>query len=178
MLRLVCVFILLLSIVGCGGNDDTIPNHFIPDTVDPGQDSISLELQSIGADHVVLEVKANQISAGVFSAVFDLKFDPAVLSFDGFEPGNFLEGEGDLVDYLIEPAAGRSDVLIAGISKRQGQAGSTGDGTIVTIRFKKLEPGLSPLTFENMSLIDLSGNEIRRPDQTEIKWYGATIVLN
>ena len=178
MRRFVCVVIVFLGLGGCGGGIDTHPDRFIPDTTDPGQDSISLELRSLDDERVVLNVKANRISSDVFSATFDLHFDSSVLSFDGFEPGNFLEDEGNQVDYLLAPASDRTDLLIAGVSKRQGQSGSTGDGTLITIRFKKVLAGTSALAFENMSLTDPSGNEIRRPDQSEIKWYGATIVLN
>ncbi len=140
---------------------------FTPENPVPGPNSIYLSYnptQSIGTT-LALDVKVNSLSdtTPVFGAAFDLDFDPNVLTFAGFVEGDFFQN-GDLPENgsAVHLAAMQSvtfNKLIVGISQNAGDAGSSGTGVIITLKFnvamgsKTLQ---SNINFSNMNLLSPS----------------------
>ncbi len=141
---------------------------FTPENPDPGPDSIYLSYnptQSMGAT-LAIDIKMNLLSATTpaFGAAFDLDFDPNVLSFAGLVEGDFFQN-GDLPEngsavYLSAMQSGTFNKLIVGISQNAGDAGSSGSGVIITLKFNVAmgsETLQSNINFSNMNLLSPSG---------------------
>lgn len=141
---------------------------FTPENPDPGPGGIYLSYnpaQSIGAT-LALDIKMNSFSATTpaFGAAFDLDFDPNVLTFAGFVEGDFFQ-KGDLpengsVVHLVVMQSGTLNKLIVGISQNAGDAGSSGSGVIITLKFNVAMASQtlqSNINFSNMNLLSLSG---------------------
>ncbi|MBI4714704.1 MAG: putative Ig domain-containing protein [Nitrospirae bacterium] len=141
---------------------------FTPENPTPGPMSVSLSLnagQSQGAT-LAVDVRVNVLSDAppAWGAAFDLDFDPAVLTYAGFIPGDFFEGtdqpeNGSLIR-LVMLQAGASGKLVVGISQNFRDPGRSGNGAILTLKFTVAaspQTLQSDLSFSNMNLLDPRG---------------------
>lgn len=141
---------------------------FTPENPVPGPNSIYLSYnptQSIGTT-LALDVKMNSLSATtpVFGTAFDLDFDSDVLTFAGFVKGDFFQN-GDLPEngsavHLVVMQSGTFNKLIVGISQNAGDAGASGSGVIITLKFNVAmgsQTLQSNINFSNMNLLSPSG---------------------
>jgi len=128
---------------------------------------------------VYLDPSAAQVEAGQTTSVdvvvgdtsnlygveVHLVFDPEFVEVVDADPGQagvqvslgpFLD-VGFVAVNEVDPGTGRIDFAY---SQSPGLSGVSGSGTIATITFRGLQPGVSPLSFVAVLLADEGGNEI------------------
>ena len=142
---------------------------FTPENPVPGPNSIYLSYnptESIGTT-LALDVKVNSLStttAAAFGVVFDLDFDPAMLTYAGFINGDYFQN-GDIIEngsvmHLAVLQPGTSNKLIVGVSQNAGDTGASGSGVVLTLKFTvaSVEQVIqSAIIFSNMNLLDTAG---------------------
>jgi hypothetical protein len=130
---------------------------FTPESPTPGTNVIDLRLMSSTASELALTLDASLV-ADLFGYGLDLLYDSAAITFEGFEPGTFLDGEGITVTILVsEPQPG---TVVIGQSRVGAVAGASGSGTMLVLRFTAVEPGRSTISIDNAGAFDSSGAEI------------------
>lgn len=93
-------------------------------------------------------------AADVYAFQFDLDFDPARLAFTGTATeGSFLPAAGTTfffggADNGSGAVANTGDTLIGAVP------GASGTGVLATFDFTAIAPGVSPLSLENVLLLD------------------------
>ncbi len=108
------------------------------------------------AEHVVspgeefaIDVTVNT-PAELFSAGFQLQFDPAVLEFvDNFE-GGFLDRDGTEVTTSV--SGGGPGIVRIGMSRMSSEVGIVGGGSLVTLLFRGVAPGTSNIDITSAAL--------------------------
>ncbi len=116
--------------------------------------SPSSSSQAVGTAFDVTVVVSNV--GDLFSAQFDLAFNPSLLQCDSFTDGDFL-GTTTGFSPSIDNTAG----TITGFAKTKiGSTGVSGSGTLATIQFTGLSEGTSALTLSNVQLIDSNTDTI------------------
>jgi len=99
--------------ISCGGGGDSGPTgggttivaaDFTPTELNPGANTVSA-LGSSSSNIVTLSVMVTG-TAGVYGASFDLVYDPDVVEFAGYSPGNLLENGGQQVTAQIDDSFG------------------------------------------------------------------------
>jgi len=109
-------------------------------TVSPGQ-SFFLNIDVVGV-------------ADLYGFQFDLGLVPGILSANSITEGAFLPSGGStfFIPGAIENTTGtisfNADTLVGAIP------GVTGNGTLVTVQFKALAAGVSPVSLLNITLLD------------------------
>jgi hypothetical protein len=78
-----------------------------------------------------------------------LSFDPAVLSVEAVDPGDFLGAVGES---QVLSDAGRAGALVIGASRLGQRPGVKGSGTVARITFRALAAGKTALGFEAKAL--------------------------
>jgi general secretion pathway protein D len=78
-----------------------------------------------------------------------LSFDPAVLSVEAVDPGDFLGAAGES---QVLSDAGRAGALVIGASRLGQRPGVKGSGTVARITFRALAAGKTALGFEAKAL--------------------------
>jgi hypothetical protein len=152
--------------VSCGGGGsvtdlggDGLSARFTPDQVVLPANSVSLrEGPSLG-DIVTMEVWAESIAQPTFIATFGIRFEPAVVEFVGFEPGDFFEQQAlpTNVEYAVPPPAPGAGRLNVEIKKFGTPLGSQQDGVLVRLQFRVVMVGATGLEFEDPILADANG---------------------
>src|SRR3972149_3273228 len=142
---------------------------FTPENPVPGPNSIYLSYnptESIGTT-LALDVKVNSLStttAAAFGVVFDLDFDPAMLTYAGFINGDYFQN-GDIIEngsvmHLAVLQPGTSNKLIVGVSQNAGDTGASGSGVVLTLKFHVASGGQtlqSNITLSNTNILDTQG---------------------
>jgi hypothetical protein len=138
----------------------------------PPANSVSLQDGGVLDDVATVEVRAEFIALPAFRTTFTLRFDPAVVEFVDWEPGDFFEQQTDPanVTYTVPPPLPGSDRLVVEIIKTGTLAGSFGDGVLVKLRFRAIAAGATMLIFESPRLAD--ANNIEAPN---VSWFGGRL---
>jgi len=110
-------------------------------------------------------VKLNElISVGIaaanvtnlYSAPFVLKYDPAILNFEGASEGPFLKNDGKPT-YFQASSAKQSGQITVNLSRIGNAGGINGSGTLVSMIFKAKSRGSSNLGFATVHFTDPGG---------------------
>jgi hypothetical protein len=138
----------------------------------PGQpDNVATMAEASGSGDVVsVDIDLSDVD-GVFGAAFDVGFEAGMAEYLAWSPGDLFESDGDLPLYSV---TGLSDRVVVGISRSSGAVAGidvVGTRTMITLTFRVTQPGSSPVTFANATLLD-----DQAPPQTidGIAWAGGT----
>lgn len=158
------------TVGGGGGGSVTLNATFVPDQATPGADTASLAQGSANANDVIVQVNVTDTD-GVHSAAFDIVWNPAMLDFVGYAPGNLLEQNSTSATYNVGQSNGR---IVVGAS-RSGNVGVNvvGTKTLINLTFHMKEVGTTPVAIQNASLRDGALTEI-----ASISWFGGSCVGN
>ena len=121
-------------------------------------------------DDVTVEIGAAS-STGVVDAPLHLLYDPARLRFLAAAEGDYMRGDGASTVFLVNGQSRPGDVVI-GIGRADRSRGAGGRGTLCSVRFRVLAPGVSQVAIgaamawgADGSLLPVSGSaaEIQVP---------------
>jgi len=172
---------LLTTLAACGGNSPTTPRPtttttttlppnrvtFVADA-NPGSDAIALSLADSSATEFTLALTAVGVT-DLYGFAVDLTFDPAVVAFDSFEAGAFLDNPGGSVTTQV--AENPAGTLVIGQTRVGAFPGVSGDGTLLTLHFTTLVAGTSPFAPANASAFDSTGAAL------STQFYGGTATV-
>lgn len=138
--------------VGAGGQTVTTPDAAGAGAAEAPPATMSL----LPAEHVVsveeefaIDVTVDS-AAEVFSAGLQLSYDPAVLTYvDNFE-GGFLGRDG--VETTMQVSGAGPGILRVGMTRMASQEGVAGGGSLVTLVFRAVAAGQSPIEISAASL--------------------------
>jgi hypothetical protein len=87
----------------------------------------------------------------LFSVAFTLRYDPTVLRYTGFQPGDFLGSASEtIVEVSAQPSTAPNSVVV-GVTRNAAaidpDVGVTGRGRIITLCFDLVGPGNSLMVF-------------------------------
>ena len=121
-------------------------------------------------------ISASNVS-DLFSANFDLSYNPSLVSFVSSSKGTFLE-QGGVTTYLLTSNNSSTGRLMVGYSRQAVggvPTGVSGNGTLMTVTFNALANGSASLAFLNNSLCSaVSGTGC---DVVVTNWSGGTITI-
>jgi hypothetical protein len=103
-----------------------------------------------------LEIKADSVQ-DIYSASFDLVFDPNLLKVVSFSEGGLLNSDGKPTTFLATTTSGRA---IIGITRQSEAGGVNGSGVLCSINFKARNSGEVILGFSNLSFKDSYGDYV------------------
>jgi len=106
--------------------------------------------QAVGSTFQVAVMASH--AADLFSAPFQLNFDPNVLSLVRVDSGELFDRDGQPAA-LMQRDGGKGAVSIS-VARPPNAHGVTGDGSIVILTFKAVAPGDSTLTLTNLNTTD------------------------
>lgn len=141
---------------------------FSPELPAPGAGSIYMSYNGVQSqgDILAIDVRAGNLSVSTpaIGTAFDLDFDPSVLTYDSYLPGNFFEmsdipGNGNTVR-LVAIQQGAPGKLVIGVSQNSRDPGASGSGVILTLKFRVAsgrQAMQSNISISQMSLIDVQG---------------------
>jgi hypothetical protein len=156
-----------------GGGSTAIAASFTPDEPSPGANSASM--MPVGSQGALVTVGIGVTDTDdVFSAALDVTFDPSLVEFVDWAPGDLLEASGQQTQYLVAPQDSR---VVVGASILGGVDGVdvTGSATLIQLTFSAIQAGSSSLDFDNMALLDSQSTPQEIPGVT---WAGGTVVAN
>lgn len=138
--------------VGVGGQTVATPDPAGAGAAETPPATMSL----LPAEHVVsveeefaIDVTVDS-AAEVFSAGLQLSYDPAVLAYvDNFE-GGFLSRDG--VETTMQVSGAGAGILRIGMTRMASQEGVAGGGSLVTLVFRAVAAGQSPIEISAASL--------------------------
>jgi len=148
---------------------------FRPDAAPPAANSMTLQSSSTAADVITLDVVITD-TAGVFSAAFDLVFDPVDVVYLASEQGGFLGGDGADTQFLVTATAGR---LVVGLSRVQGGTNAVpdvdadGSETLASFRLRLMRPRTSRVEFDQTEPRSVRG---RDGVPRSVSWSGGALV--
>lgn len=147
---------------------------FVPGEPNPGSNTVSMFENATDGDLATIDITATDIQ-NVFGATFDVVFDPSVVSFVSWAPGELLEQGSADVNYQV--AQGGVDRIVVGAT-RTGSAGGTdavGSTPLIRLTFRVVQVGASGMMFENQALVDDQSQPQAIPGLT---WFGGTLAGN
>lgn len=137
------------------------------DSLVPGSVFMRYNPQGSDTDTVAIDIAAYQ-TGGIFGAAFDVEFDPDMLQYLGNDFGSFFECDiSSLCQVKLVP--GDPARLVIATSLSGDNVTSESDGTILTLKFKVVGMGDTPVTFKGNSILDASLKTVK------INWYGGKI---
>ena len=169
------LILLLLTTIILSCEDSTQRDFaidFSGDIVSAPDNSITLSRADSEVDELMISVDINNLSSGnAHSFYFDVRFDNSIMTYSDFQKGVFLE-KGGGVTYQVGLDSMDSNRLIVGISLLDPGSSSTGDGTLVLLRFKPTNLGFCPFEILNTWIRDNQGTQ--GVILTGISWYGGS----
>lgn len=162
VLNILCVpfALVMLSACGGGGSSPTGPGKTVTLSGSTTGYNVYMAPNASQSSGTVLaiDIKVDNVS-NLYGAAFDVNFDSTKAIYSSsYSAGSFLEGGGNAVAYNIATQAGNSGKLLVGASRQGIVGGTSGSGTLVTLKFNITGGG--SMSFSNNSLKDLSGNTI------------------
>lgn len=150
-----------LAACGGGGGPTQPPPPTASLTFTPGGTSggAAVVLSRTGATagrDLDLAVEARQV-ANLYGVAFDLGYPASVLSYQGATPGEFLATGGFQVSVQVAEQSGN---LIVGVTRLGAVPGASGNGTLVTLRFRSVASGTGSLSFSRTQAVDADGHPI------------------
>jgi hypothetical protein len=163
---------------GCGSSEErrqeeTFTTTFVPDAVVPDRDTMfMIENPELGQDRLLaIDIAASNISRGrVVKASFDIEFFGSVIRYEDFTGGDFL-GIGEEATYQVTTYSDTPNRISVLITRQVLDSGVTGNGILITLRFRLVGIGSSPIHFANAKVIQSNGESI-----SFIAWFGGTVI--
>jgi len=149
-------------------------------TIEPSSSSISLSPSFLDHDIIKIEVTAKGMETPVLGIAFHLKFDPTIISFLKYEPGNFLELGGDPFYIVQNKTSGSKDELgqiYFGSTLRRNDNFPVGEGTIASFYFQELDSSNTKYEFK-FEAGSVSTLDVTRQDIDKIQFIDATFDKN
>lgn len=173
----------LLLLQGCGSDPGTsaLMGQFVPSlhSIEPSNVNITHNFdQSIGTV-MALNITV-QSDKPVFTAAFDITFDPKIIRFVNLEPGGFLEGNSkNGVTSLAMMSETQDNVLVVGISQGSDDPGRAGSGILATVHFQLLKKGCTFINFVARDKDNVPRSQLLTPDFQPINiiWSGGTLTV-
>ena len=139
---------------------------FTPTSAAPAN-SVSL-VRTNGTDPnlLVLELRATGVT-DLYGVAFDLSY-PSSLRYDSTSEGTWLSSNGAQTSLQVAEQTGK---LVIGHSRLGGIGGSTGDGTLLTLRFTAVTAGTGALTFSDTEAFN-SGSVAYT-----VQWIGGSVAV-
>lgn len=138
------------------------------DSIGPGSVFMRYNPQGSDTETVAIDIAAYQ-TRGVFGAAFDVEFDPDMLQYMGQDFGPFFECDDTISVCQVRLVDGDPARLVIATSLSGNNVTSESDGTILTLKFKVVGTGDTPITFKGNSILDSSLKTVK------INWYGGKI---
>jgi general secretion pathway protein D len=109
-------------------------------------------------ESVSVDVAVENVTA-LFAVPFALRFDPQVVELVEVHHGGFLGGEQPVA--LVHRVDKEAGTAIVSLSRPPGSGGTSGSGTLVTLVFKGVAAGRSPLQVQNAAARDAQQQPVR-----------------
>jgi hypothetical protein len=162
---------------GGGGGDGVVAPVLVPsfvaDPVDGDGGVIHATEDAVVGNTITIAIVVTGAD-DVYGAAFDLTYDPAVVTFEGWAPGALLEDGGHRPNYAVD--APREGVVVVGASRTGDVPGVdvSEDRTLIRLTFRARQPGSAPLAFRSASMTD----SLFPPEAIAgLSWFGGTVVV-
>lgn len=174
----------LILLQGCGSDPGTsaLMGDFVPTSHNLGLPNVNITHnidQSLGTV-MALNITVQSGDKLVYTAAFDLTFDPNIIEFLKLEPGGFLEETSkNGVAYLANMDETQPNVLVVGISQGGDDPGRAGSGVLATASFRLLKPDCTEIKFVERDSNNVKRSELLTPDNEEINilWSGGKLTV-
>ena len=121
---------------------------------DPARSPATLAL--LPAEHAVVvdeefavDVTVNSTDE-VFSAGFQLQYDPSVISYVDYFEGGFLDRDG--TEITMQANSGGAGIVRIGMTRMGSESGVAGGGSLVTLVFRAVGKGTSQIEISSAAL--------------------------
>jgi len=176
---IIAVFSLMLS-SGCAVNnplasDSNNSSHNPPAAIsftpfsNGAPNSNYLKPGSTSNEDLWLKIEADRITSDVLGASFHLVFNSNVIDYLDSFAGDFFPAQAINLVTLQDNDPAASKLIIAVANLNQSNL-SNGSGTILTLHFRAIAPGVSSLTFVENHLQDAQTQDVAVDG-----WYGGTV---
>jgi hypothetical protein len=180
--------ICLAASFSCGGDGETrspIPEDpggssnlvgsFTPEQANPGDGSVAMALADSNGSLVVVAVTVTGVN-DLFSADFEVTYDPQMADFYNWSVGTILETGGNDPSYML--TATQPGLVTIGATRTGGGSGGVDVGatqTLINLVFQVTEPGSSSVALQRASLLDAQDPPQPIP---RLSWHGGTLTGN
>lgn len=188
-MKLFCTFAPLVFITACGGDSPLAPPPvtapppapvvrtvtFTPDASTITGSALSIQTSNRGneAGKVTIAIVVHNIPRSVHKVRGELRWDPALLEYDNWGQGDFLNQGGALVDWTISTATAGQVSLFLDRPSTLPPAGGSGEIIVLRLRPRTgVTSGTSRLQWDDPRLLD---SEFRRYVPANI--YTGTITI-
>jgi len=157
------------------GGSTPLAGSFTPELASPGDGTVAMALGGASGNLVTVEVNVTGVD-DVFSADFDVTYDPQQAEFVNWSAGTLLETGGNTPSYIL--TAVQPGLVTVGATRTGGSSGGVDVGasqTLINLLFRVTEPGASALTFQSASLLD--AQDLPQPIPG-LSWFGGTLTGN
>lgn len=173
----------LILLQGCGSDPGTsgLMGDFVPTlhNLDVPNVNITHNIDMSIGTVMALNITV-QSDKPVYTAAFDLTFDPQIIQFLQLDPGGFLETTStNGVAYLAKMSETQQNVLVVGISQAGDDPGSAGSGVLTTASFRFLKPGCTELKFVVRDRNNVARSQLLDPNNNpiDIIWSGGKFTV-
>jgi len=157
------------------GGSTGLAGGFTPDQASPPDGSVAMALGLVSGNLVTIEVNVTGVN-DVFSADFDVTFDPQQADFVNWSAGTLLETGGNSPSYFL--TATQPGTITVGATRTGGSSGGVDVGasqTLIHLMFRVTEVGSSAVAFQQAALLD--ARDLPQPIPG-LSWYGGTLTGN
>jgi len=146
--KIFLIFFALFNLPGCGNGGEVNSNQTSVPVESFSTVSLSPTNQSINpGDMIIHTVEVRNLQETYFSA-FDLSYDPEVIEYVDSVEGDFMNQQGaDPTSLQIALDNGIPGKLTVGLSRLGSIGNISGGGTLLTLRFLAVNPGITTLSF-------------------------------
>ena len=150
------LLVLAAAVAACGGGgggsgggvvSPSLSASFLPDTPNPGANSVSMAEGAASGDVVTVQVRVTDTN-DVYGAAFDVTWnDPSIAQYLGWSPGTLLEEGGNVPNYTVEGSVPGRVVVGAARSGNVSGVDVSGTRVLIALDFRLLRTALTPAVF-------------------------------
>ena len=153
---LVIIFMACFSIllVGCSDND-------VGYSIEPTVPQIVIEPASVGVgEEVDVPVRIVNVE-NIVGYQFDVFYEPGVLEFVSVDEGGFLDENGASKTFWVNPNSSEPGLVKnLAVVRLTARVGVSGEGVLLTLKFKGKARGTSELLLNNLKVVDVDTQSI------------------
>ncbi|MGD8817004.1 MAG: cohesin domain-containing protein, partial [Acidobacteriota bacterium] len=145
-----------VSAIGAGGGAAAAAGAGAGARGEPQQEAPPATMALLPAEHVVVpdeefavDVTINTV-ADVFSAGFQLTYDPAVVGYVDYFEGGFLDRDG--AEMTMQVTGAGPGILRVGMARMGSDSGVSGGGSLVTLVFRAVGEGETAIEISSAAL--------------------------
>lgn len=135
------------------------------------QPQISIELSPVDKQNFVAGIKLNT-QQPILGTAFHLSYDENFLQYLSYQPGDFFGKNQQEPIYLVKEGKGK---IYVGISLRNNQTLTSGEGSLLKLNFQPLKEGKGVLNFEETVLSTMRDGQ---RENIEANWQNQQFNLN